>query len=179
MFPVAAWWSSPRQFPLCGNIWHWPPSVWSSRWWRNTAFQYDGFSFQTNISRSFPWSLRSSCTGTQYYCLTWNPGPLRIETYNAGHMIVHSYNLRLSGAPQIDPILAWLAGRRAFSEQHHTSQMSLQIRVYAICCFNPPSNGIHWLCVQGNLHASRPPDVLYCMGDILVIFYIIIADSRS
>ena len=48
--------------------------------------------------------------------------------------------------------------------------------MHAVCWFNPPLNDIHWLCLQGELHSSRHPDITYFMGGILVVIPIRIAD---
>ena len=93
-------------------------------------------------------------------------------------MVVHSYDYWLSGSPWIDPMLAWLAIRCAFSKHHNFNVMNLWILVYAVWCVDPPYNGIHWLRLQGKLHASLPTDVSYYTGELLVVILIRISDSH-
>ena len=95
------------------------------------------------------------------------------------HMIVDSYNFWLSGALWIDTILSWLAGCRTFPKQHHNPRMYLQIRMHAVCRINPPFNGIHWLCLQGQLHTLHCLDVMYHIVNIPVVVLVSIADSRG
>ena len=94
-------------------------------------------------------------------------------------MIIEPYDIRLGGVPRVDPMPPQLSGCCTFSKRHHTFGTTLQIWMHVVCCSDQPYNGIRWICLQGELHSLRFPDVMYPTSKILLFIPVRIADSRG